>query len=116
MLVLPGALFGYGSIGFSEIAGSMDSLLGIYSRTIGMAGYMCCGYRLTRSTGSRARGIIFSYFTRGSMRIKRSLADDRHLEHPGLYPFQECFDCLSRATVIRKFFFKIRQATLVNIN
>jgi hypothetical protein len=77
---------------------------------------MCSCHRLTCGTGSRASGIVFSYFTSGGMGGKRSLAYVSHFEHPCVDPCLECFDSVSGAMIFRVFFLKIGQNPLNTIN
>ena len=94
----------------------MDRLLSIPRWTIGMAGNMRRGHRLTGSTGSRAGGTIVFDVTGSGMSAKRRLANNGHPKYPGIYPCLKCIDRLSRAMVFRVFFLKVRHDTLGTIN
>ena len=112
VLVLPISLFGYGGIGISGFSGPMDSLLGINSSAVRVAGNMRGCHRLTGGTGSGAGGVICSYITGGGMSVERSLADHRHPEYPGIYPCLQCFERKAWAMILRIFFLKARHDTL----
>jgi hypothetical protein len=102
MVVLPIPFFGDSGIRFGGLSGSIDRLLGIDGRAIGMARHMrgCDG--LPGSTGSRARRRIRANIPRGGMRIKRRLANHRHLENASLNPGLKGFDRVARALIFWK--------------
>ena len=115
-MILPVPLAGYGSIRFSGLSGAVDRPLGIDGRAVRMTRHMrrCDG--LTGSAGSRARSRIRSDIPRSGMRIKRRLANNRHLENASLNPCLERFERVARALVVWKLLLKVGQDTLGAVN